>query len=154
MKYSWDLKKIYSKKEDFYYDMTLIRDKLKKLCEYKEMKIDGNTLYELMNKCFEIREINFKTLLYASLSYYTDINNEYFVKMKEQAESLDNIVNNETNFIDELINIIEYDNLNLFYEQCDQLKDYKFYIDNVKRLGKHICNNIDLVNLNKENINN
>mgnify|MGYP003302549671 CR=1 FL=1 len=68
MKYSWDLKGLYMKIEDFYLDMTLIRDKIKVLCSHREIKIDGNSLYELMSECFSIREMNFKTLLYASLS--------------------------------------------------------------------------------------
>jgi len=94
MAYKWDLSKIYPKKEDFYFDMTLIRDKIKKLDEHREFKVDGNSLYDLMKECFLIREMNSKTLLYASLNYYTDINNKNYITMKQQAEELDIFVSN------------------------------------------------------------
>jgi len=140
MAYKWDLSKIYPKKEDFYFDMTLIRDKIKKLDEHREFKVDGNSLYDLMKECFLIREMNSKTLLYASLNYYTDINNKNYITMKQQAEELDIFVSNETNFIDELINIIDEDKLKEFYEECPNLGKYIYYINNTKRLGKHIIN--------------
>jgi oligoendopeptidase F len=100
--------------------MTLVRDKIKKMNEHREFKVDGNSLYLLMKDCFEIREINSKTLLYASLNYYLDINNDYYIKMKKQAEELDLFVNNETNYIDELLSIIDEDKLE------------EFLLDNIK----------------------
>lgn len=140
MAYNWDLSKIYQKKEDFYFDMTLVRDKIKKMNEHREFKVDGNSLYLLMKECFEIREINSKTLLYASLNYYSDINNEVFIKMKSQAEELDLFVNNETNYIDELLSIIDEDKLEEFYQECLELTNYKYYIENIRRMSKHIIN--------------
>ena len=138
MAYKWDLRNIYIKKEDFYYDMTLVRDKIKKISEHREFKVDGNSLYELMKECFIIREINSKTLLYASLNYYIDINNDLYITMKKQAEELDNFVNNETNFIDELISIIDDDKLDDFYSECPDLLSYKYYIDNIRSLSNHL----------------
>ena len=78
MKYNWNLSDLYKKKDDFYLDMTIVRDKIKKLLEHREIKIDGTSLYNLISECFLIRSINSKTLLYASLNYYSDINNETF----------------------------------------------------------------------------
>ena len=141
MKYSWDLKRLYMKIEDFYLDMTLIRDKIKVLCSHREIKIDGNSLYELMSECFSIREMNFKTLLYASLNYYLDINNDSNIKMKQQAEELDSFVGSETSFIDELLCVFEEDKLNLLYEENSKLLDYKFYIDTVRRNSKYFVSN-------------
>lgn len=149
MNYTWDLKDLYKKKEDFYYDMTLVRDKVKKLCEHREIKVDGSSLYNLILECFSIREINYKTLLYASLNYYLDIENPTYIKMKQQAEELDIFVSNETSFIDELLCILEEEKLNLFYEECVDLKRYKFYIDTVRRIGKHLINNSNIDNYNK-----
>lgn len=140
MKYCWDLSDLYSKKEDFYLDMTIVRDKLKELSEYREVKVDGNSLYDLMNKCFSIRKLNYKTLLYASLNYYSDINNEVFIKIKTQAEELDILVLEETGFIDELISIIDLEKINSFYDECFALKEYDHYIKNVKRISEHIVN--------------
>lgn len=152
MTYKWDLKNLYKNKEEFYSDMTLVRDKLKKLFEYRKLKIDGNSLYDLMNNCFSIREINYKTLLYASLNYYIDIDNKFFIKMKKQAEELDLDVLDSTNFIDELIVMIDQDRINHFYVECNALKKYKFYIDNVRRMGIHIVNN-DITSMCSESIN-
>jgi len=145
MEYRWDLKELYVSKEAFYYDMTLIHDKVKKICVHREIKIDGNSLYNLMNDCFEIREINSKTLLYASLNYYLDINNDSYIKMKEQAEELDNFVLNEISFIDELIAVLDDDKLSLFYVDEPNLIKYKFYIDNVRRGKQHLVNNNSMV---------
>ncbi|MBE6150895.1 MAG: oligoendopeptidase F family protein [Firmicutes bacterium] len=149
MKYSWDLKRLYMKIEDFYLDMTLIRDKIKVLCSHREIKIDGNSLYELMSECFSIREMNFKTLLYASLNYYLDINNVSNIKMKQQAEELDSFVGSETSFIDELLCVFEEDKLNLLYEENSKLLDYKFYIDTVRRNSKYFVSNNKIDNYNK-----
>ncbi len=150
MKYKWDLSKLYLKKEDFYGDMTLVRDLIKKLSSHREIKIDGVSLYDLMNRCFKIREINYKTLLYASLNYYSDINNDIFIRMKEQAEELDLFVCNETYFIDELLNIIDEDKLVLFYEECPKLREYEYYISNILRNKKHL--DTSDINGNKLNI--
>ena len=79
MKYKWDLSKLYLKKEDFYGDMTLVRDLIKKLSSHREIKIDGLSLYDLMNQCFKIREINYKTLLYAFI-YILSINDLSIIK--------------------------------------------------------------------------
>lgn len=149
MKYSWDLSKLYNKKEDFYLDMTLIRDKIKVLCCHREIKIDGNSLYELMSECFSIREMNFKTLLYASLNYYLDVNSETKINMKQQAEELDSFVGNETAFIDELLCVFEEDKLNLLYEENKDLLKYKFYIDTIRRTGKYLVCNSEIDSYNK-----
>jgi len=154
MRYTWDLKVLYLKKEDFYYDMTLVRDKIKKINEYREIKINGYSLYDLMSKCFEIRKINSKTLLYASLNYYLDINNDSFIKMKAQAEELDCFVANETGFIDELIKMIDINKLDSFYFECKDLKKYKFYIDNVRRMSiNNDRSKIDIINEKRMEVN-
>lgn len=159
MKYNWDLEELYVREEDFYFDMTLVRDKIKKLSEHREIKIDGNSLYDLMKQCFEIREINAKTLLYASLNYYLDINNAHCIKMKEQAEELDGFVLEETSFIDELLAIIEEEKLVEFYKECPLLEEYHYYIYNNKRLAKHLCRekmdevSHNLLDINREIIN-
>ena len=115
MEINWNLTELYKKKDDFYFDMTVVRDKIKKLLEHREIKIDGTNLYNLMSECFDIRRINSKTLLYASLNYYSDINNESFITMKNQAEELDGYVLEETSFIDELITFIDDDKLEEFF---------------------------------------
>ena len=154
MEYNWNLTELYKKKDDFYFDMTVVRDKIKKLLEHREIKIDGTNLYNLMSECFDIRRINSKTLLYASLNYYSDINNESFITMKNQAEELDGYVLEETSFIDELITIIDDDKLEEFYKECTSLLDYKYYIDNVKRTVNHLgFDNIDKINSNILDIN-
>lgn len=149
MRYNWDLKNLYSKREDFYFDMTLVRDKLKKLHEHREIKVDGFGLYNLMKECFFIREINSKTLLYAFLNYYLDINNRDMIQMKEYAEDLDQFVFNETSFIDELISILEDDKLKSFYEECSELEIYRFYIENIRRSSKYLINNSNIERYNK-----
>ena len=154
MNYNWNLGSLYKKKDDFYLDMTIVRDKIKKLTDYREIKIDGSSLYSLLNECFNIRRINSKTLLYASLNYYSDINNESFIKMKSQAEELDSFVLKETSFIDELIIVIDDEKLNSFYEECDKLLEYQYYIDNIKRTVNHLgLNYIDKINFNNLTIN-
>ena len=154
MSYSWNLDDLYKKKDDFYLDMTIVRDKIKKLLVYREIKIDGTSLYNLMNDCFEIRKINSKTLLYASLNYYTDINNDSFITMKSQAEELDAFVLEETSFIDELIIILDDEKLDEFYKDNDELLEYKYYIDNIRRSKNHLgFDNIDKINSNLMDIN-
>ena len=151
-RYRWNLKSLYENQESFYYDLTLIRDKIKKLSENREFKIDGKTLYALMHECFNIREMNSKTLLYASLNYYLNVEDDQFIKMKERAEEVDSLVGDETNFIDELINLIDEEKLKQFYNDEKFLKEYAFYIDNVRRMGKHLFVN-DLINDNILKIN-
>ena len=152
MKYKWDLTTIYKKREDFYFDMTLIRDKIKKLNEHREIKVDGINLYNLMMECFSIREINAKTLLYGTLNYYLDIHDDEMIKMKNYAEDLDRFVFNETYFIEELIFIIEEEKLSFFYEECPDLEKYRFYIDKVRRNSKYLVSN-SVISYYNESIN-
>lgn len=140
MKYKWDLTKLFSNKESFYGEMTCIRDLVKKISSHREIKIDGVSLYNLINDCFIIREKNYKTLLYASLCYYLDIQNESNIKMKNQAEELDLYVNSETIFIEELIGLITQEKLDLFYVECPDLVKYKYYISNITRCKNHLDN--------------
>ena len=59
------------------------------------------------------------------------INNDVFIKMKSQAEELDNLVLEETNFIDELIELIDIEKFVVFAWSC-------LFVDYREAYKKHI----------------
>lgn len=155
-KLEWNLKELFINNEEFNKEIKKVKRLISKIKKYKDIELDSITLLKMLNDKWKIKELNNNILVYASLMYYKNINNEECINNKKIAENFNNEVNTELKFIDKKILDLGFDKTNEFISKNEKLKIYKHSLNNLFRLQEHIQNdNINQkIKENNNNINN
>lgn len=155
-KLEWNLKELFINNEEFNKEIKKVKRLISKIKKYKDIELDSITLLKMLNDKWKIKELNNNILVYASLMYYKNINNEECINNKKIAENFNNEVNTELKFIDKKILDLGFDKTNEFISKNKKLKIYKHSLNNLFRLQEHIQNdNINQkIKENNNNINN
>ena len=155
-KLEWNLKELFINNEEFNKEIKKVKRLISKIKKYKDIELDSITLLKMLNDKWKIKELNNNILVYASLMYYKNINNEECINNKKIAENFNNEVNTELKFIDKKILDLGFDKTNEFISKNEKLKIYKYSLNNLFRLQEHIQNdNINQkIKENNNNINN
>lgn len=155
-KLEWNLKELFINNEEFNKEIKKVKRLISKIKKYKDIELDSITLLKMLNDKWKIKELNNNILVYASLMYYKNINNEECINNKKIAENFNNEVNTELKFIDKKILDLGLDKTNEFISKNEKLKIYKHSLNNLFRLQEHIQNdNINQkIKENNNNINN
>lgn len=137
-KLEWNLEELFINTESMCKEIDHIKELLKDIEKYKNIKLDSKTLLELLNKKWKIKELTNSVLVYASLMYYKNVNDEEYIKNKKIAEEFNNEVNSSLKFIDRSILELGLDKVNEFIKENKDLEVYKLSLDNLFRLQSHI----------------
>ena len=137
-KLEWNLEELFIDTESMYKEIDHIKELLKDIEKYKNIKLDSKTLLELLNKKWKIKELTNNVLVYASLMYYKNVNDEECIKNKKVAEEFNNEVNSSLKFIDRSILELGLDKVSEFIKENKDLEVYKLSLDNLFRLQSHI----------------
>lgn len=139
LKLEWNLKDLFESNEEFYKEIEKIRLLLDNITKFEKVKITNNDiLLAILNKKWYIKELTNKVLVYGSLMYYKNINDSNCINMKNDAEILDNEVNNKLAFIDLLIVKTGKDTIDKLVNSDSRLKIYRLALDNLFRKQKHL----------------
>ena len=152
-KLEWNLKELFINNEEFNKEIKKVKRLISKIKKYKDIDLDSITLLKMLNDKWKIKELNNNILVYASLMYYKNINNEECINNKKIAENFNNEVNTELKFIDKKILDLGFDKTNEFISKNEKLEIYKHSLNNLFRLQEHIQND-DINQKIKENNNN
>ena len=148
----WNLDELFKSNEDFYQEITVVKNKLNNIQKYKNLELDENTLFALLNEKWQIKKQANNILVYGSLMYYKNIKDEECIKLKADAENFISQVNLGLNFIDlKLINLGQ-NKVNDFIKKNSQLNVYKLALNNLFRMQEHIQNDNTTSKI-KKNIN-
>ena len=137
-KLEWNLEELFINTESMYKEIEHIKELLKDIEVYKNIELDSKTLLELLNKKWKIKELSNNVLVYASLMYYKNVNDEECIKNKKVAEEFNNEVNALLKFIDRNILDLGLEKVISFIKENKDLEVYKLSLDNLFRLQSHI----------------
>ena len=142
----WNLDDLFKSKKDCYHEIKKITKQVDKLNKIKVN--DSFSLFNLLEKAWQIKEVTNNILIYGSFKYYKDVNNEDTIKLKEKVENFNNETNYKLQFVDNIILDFGNDKINEMYQENKKLEKYKLYIDNLFRKKEHLIKSDELINNN------
>ena len=162
MKLEWNLKCLFVDNNAFYQEIYNVKAALIELKNNSKGKLNSEKLLTLLDEEWKIKKSINYILIYGSLMYYKDINNEECITLKREAEEFNNTISSELKAVDTVI--LNYGQEKVL-ELCridDRFKIYDQYLNNLFRMQEHVQNeeindkikkNNDLINEQKNNYN-
>ncbi len=162
MKLEWNLKYLFVDNKAFYQEIYNVKAALIELKNNSKGELNLEKLLTLLDEEWKIKKSINYILVYGSLMYYKDINNEECIALKREAEEFNNTISSELKAVDTVI--LNYGQEKVF-ELCridDRFKIYEQYLNNLFRMQEHVQNeeindeikkNNDLINEQKNNYN-
>lgn len=138
---NWNLTELFENHTSFYESIENVKRMLLDIKEYETKEIDTSCLLlEILDKKWIIKELVNNILVYGSLQYYKNVNDEICIELKNKAESLHSEATTSLKFIDlKIIALGKEKVFSLLNENAD-LKIYALEIANLFRLQEHIQN--------------
>ena len=162
MKLEWNLKYLFVDNKAFYQEIDNVKAALIELKNNSKGELNLEKLLTLLDEEWKIKKSINYILVYGSLMYYKDINNEECITLKREAEEFNNTISSELKAVDSVI--LNYGQEKVV-ELCimdDRFKIYEQYLNNLFRMQEHVQNreinakikkNNDLINKEKNNYN-
>lgn len=138
-KLQWNLEDVlFSDNQSFYDEINNVKQLLEDIKKYENSQLDSTLLLNLLDKKWKIKEKCNNILVYGSLMYYKNINDEECIELKKVAESFNNDINAILKFIDRMILNLGFEKVSSFITENPKLEVYKLALDNLFRLEEHI----------------
>ena len=137
-KLEWKLQGIFDSNQSFYNEISNVKQLLDDIKKYEEVELDSVLLLTLLDKKWKIKEISNNILIYGSLMYYKNVNDDECIELKRVAESFNNGVNTILKFIDRKILDLGLKKVSNFIVENPKLEIYKLSLYNLFRLEEHI----------------
>ena len=135
-KYKWDLTKIYKTDDDFYNDISVLKEKIEEYSKYKDSLFNSIDKFKNFLKLEEeVDKLFNKIYSYANRNYDSDTTNVEYQKMVGEVNDLANNYALATSFVNPLI----FDNENKLeeYLKDKELSKYRRYFDEILRYKSH-----------------
>ncbi len=137
-KLEWNLQEIFANNQTFYDEINNVKQLLEDIKKYQEAELNSTLLLKLLDKKWKIKEISNNILIYGSLMYYKNINDDECIELKRVAETFNNDVNTILKFIDRKILDLGFGKVSSFIVENPKLEIYKLSLYNLFRLQEHI----------------
>ena len=137
-KLEWNLQEIIINNQAFYEEINEVKQLLEEVKKYKSTDLDSNLLLNLLDKKWNIKEICNNILIYGSLMYYKNVNDDECVELKRVAEEFTNDVNMALKFIDRKILDLGVEKVSHFIVENPKLEIYQLALHDLFRLEGHI----------------
>ena len=137
-KFEWNLQEMFANNQSFYDEINNVKQLLEDIKKYEEAELNSTLLLKLLDKKWEIKEISNNILIYGSLMYYKNVNDNECIGLKKIAESFNNDVNTILKFIDRKILALGFKKVSSFIVENPKLEIYKLSLHNLFRLEEHI----------------
>ena len=89
----WNLDELFESSEAFYAEIDKTKLLLEDIKKYEKIEMNASVLEEMLNEKWKIKEMSNNILVYGSLRYYKNINDEESIKLKKDAEEFNGEVN-------------------------------------------------------------
>lgn len=140
MRLEWNLNDLFASNEDFYQEIKNVKATLDKLKDTCKDELNSVKLLTLLDEEWKIKKSINYILVYGSLMYYKNIDNDKCIALKKEAEEFNNNISSELKKADTVV--LKYGQEKVF-ELCrtdDRFKTYKQYLNNLFRMQKHVQN--------------
>ena len=137
MKLTWDLTKIFVSTADLRKEIVKVKNKIKNIKKYENSELNYDLLYDLLSQKWEIKESVNKILIYGSLRYYKNANDNNTLILKTKVEEFNNEVDLKLQWIDEKILKLGKEKVIECLKKLESLKKYEFYLKNLFRMQEH-----------------
>lgn len=137
-KFEWNLQEMFANNQSFYDEINNVKQLLEDIKKYEEAELNSTLLLKLLDKKWKIKEISNNILIYGSLMYYKNVNDNECIELKKIAESFNNDVNTILKFIDRKILALGFKKVSSFIVENPKLEIYKLSLHNLFRLEEHI----------------
>ena len=137
-KLEWNLQGIFTNNQSFYDEINNVKQLLEDIKKYEEVELDSTLLLNLLDKKWEIKEKSNNILIYGSLMYYKNVNDNKCIRLKKIAESFNNDANTILKFVDRKILALGFKKVSSFIVENPKLEIYKLSLHNLFRLEEHI----------------
>ena len=137
-KLEWNLQEIFENNQAFYDAIDNVKQLLEDIKKYESINLNPEVLLKVLDEKWKIKEISNNILIYGSLMYYKNINDDECIELKKVAETFNNEVDTVLKFIDRKILKLGYDKISSFIADDSKLEIYKLSLHNLFRLEKHI----------------
>ena len=138
IEYKWDLSKIYKSSSEFNDDIKFVKGELLKFKEYEKIKLDENSLYELMNLVMNVNRVLDKLESYVSLLGDEDTRINKNQELRENVNNLYSEYIRASYFVKNSILKLDYKEVQEFYIKNKCLLEYERYFMELFRYKKHI----------------
>ena len=162
MKLEWNLKYLFVDNKAFYQEIDNVKAALIELKNNSKGELNLEKLLTLLDEEWKIKKSINYILVYGSLMYYKDINNEECITLKKEAEEFNNTISSELKAVDTVILNYGQEKVLELCRMDDRFKIYEQYLNNLFRMQEHVQNeeindeikkNNDLINEQKNNYN-
>ena len=137
-KLEWNLQEIIINNQSLYDEINDVKQLLEEVKKYKSTDLDSNLLLNLLDKKWNIKEICNNILIYGSLMYYKNVNDDECIELKRVAEEFANDVNMALKFIDRKILDLGVEKVSHFIVENPKLEIYQLALHDLFRLEGHI----------------
>ena len=134
----WNLQEIFVNNQSFYDEINNVKQLLEDIKKYECAKLDSTLLLNLLDKKWKIKEIINNILIYGSLMYYKNVNDDKCIELKRVSETFNNDVNTILKFIDRKILDLGFEKVSNFIVENPKLEIYKLSLHNLFRFEEHI----------------
>lgn len=136
-KLQWDLTTLIKDEKTFDKNIEKINQKLNTLEQEKTKTLNKTLLLKLLEEKERIKEESNKLLVYGSLRYYKNINDNNTIILKTKAEEVNNEMDLKLQWIDEKILKLGKEKIIEWMKKLQPLKKYEFYLKNLFRMQEH-----------------
>ena len=84
-KWEWNLEEIFSNNQLFYEEIENIKKLINDIKQYENIELDSIVLLNILDKKWKIKELVNNVLIYGSLMYYKNINDDECIELKKVA---------------------------------------------------------------------
>ena len=140
-KWEWNLDEIFSNNQLFYEEIENIKNLINDIKQYENIELDSIGLLNILDKKWKIEELVNNVLIYGSLMYYKNINDDECIELKKVAENFNNEVNNILKFVDKKILDLGFEKVSILILENPKLEIYRVSLNNLFRLEGHIQSN-------------
>ena len=144
--YTWDLSLIYKEEKDFYHDLDVLKDELDSIKKYEGHILDSaSSLLDFLKESDNLERKLYKLYYYAHLKLDEDTANTTSQKKEGLVTNLIQEYSVLTSFVMPELMKGDYNKVLEYINELDELKVYKFNLENIYRYQKHSLNEIEEV---------
>lgn len=133
----WDLTTLIKDEKTLDKKIEKINQRLHTLNQEKNKDLNATLLLKLLEEKEQIKEESNKILIYGSLRYYKNVNDNNTLILKTKVEEFNNEVDLKLQWIDKKILKLGKEKVIECLKKLESLKKYEFYLKNLFRMQEH-----------------